>query len=603
MCTVTFIPTAEGFYLTSNRDESAARSLALPPRVYTGESAELIYPKDPDAGGSWIALKDKGEAAVLLNGAFVRHMRKPPYRKSRGLVFLEIMEASQPYDRFCEIGLDGIEPFTLVLFAGSRLWECRWDGSRKYVSDLDASTSHIWSSSTLYDHPVAKNRRQWFEKWLEANSRPSHDRVLDFHRSAGNGDIRNDLVINRDDRMRTVSVTSIIMTKDNARMTYNDLRSGSNMVRAFGQRTVAPKRAAFRNVAPWRAKALWWLKACRIRLTHWEYWPTHVVYGPLYFYWLWLSLKARSLFFFSAANPRIEYAGFTHERKSNIQALIPRCYYPRTHFCKAGTNSGELRRALEKMGFGFPLFAKPDIGERGRQVRLLHSSRDLDVYCNNSKVDFLVQQFIAYEQEAGIFYIRIPGEAHGRISGIVGKEFLTVTGDGRSSIRALLKRTDRFFLQLPALTKIYGDFLDTILSEGARYTLVPYGNHCRGAKFIDLSGKITTELTNAIDHVCRQIPGFYYGRLDIKFTSWEDLARGKNFSIIELNGAGSEPTHIYDPSHSLFFAWKEIIRHWRLLYSISRLNAKKKNIPMMRAAEGLKMLKDHARHLKLMEQI
>jgi len=107
----------------------------------------------------------------------------------------------------------------------------------------------------------------------------------------------------------------------------------------------------------------------------------------------------------------------------------------------------------------------------------------------------------------------------------------------------------------------------------------------------------------SIDAVCRQIAGFYYGRLDIKFTSWEDLSQGKNFSIIELNGAGSEPTHIYDPAHSLFFAWKEIIRHWRLLYKISLLNAKNKKILLMTTAEGMKMLRDHARYLKLMERI
>lgn len=588
MCTVTFIPTSEGFYLTSNRDESVARSLALPPQVYAGEGTGLIYPKDPDAGGSWIALKDKGDAAVLLNGALVRHMRKPSYRKSRGLVFLEIVKASQPYVHFREMDLGGIEPFTLVLFARGRLLECRWDGSGKHMSTLDASRSHIWSSATLYDHSVAKERRQWFEERVRTNGCLSHEKVLDIH---------NELVINRDNKMRTVSVTSIIMEKDSARMTYNDLQAGSSMVRTFGQKTFASQLTDLRNTSSWRMKAFW------TRLTHWEYWPTHVVYGPLYFYWLWLSLKARSLFFFSAANPNIEYAGFTHERKSNIQALIPERYYPRTHLCKAGTDSGELRRTLKKMGFDLPLIAKPDIGERGRQVQLLHSAMQLEVYCNMSKVDFLVQEFIDHKYEAGIFYVRIPGEEHGRISGIVGKEFLAVTGDGRSSIRTLLKRTDRSLLQLPALARSYGDFLDTVLPDGMSHTLVPYGNHCRGAKFIDLSYKITDELTKTIDHVCSQIPGFHYGRLDIKFASWEDLAQGKNFSIIELNGAGSEPTHIYDPSHSIVFAWKEIIRHWRLLYRISRLNAEKRQIPMMRMAEGLKMLKDHARHLKLMEQL
>lgn len=596
MCTVTFIPTSEGIYLTSNRDENKNRSPALPPQVYTGDGSELIYPKDQDAGGSWIALKDKGDAAVLLNGAYVKHIHRPPYRKSRGLVFLEIIEARDPLERFRGMELEGIEPFTLVLYSGRRLWDCRWDGFRKYILALAAAKPHIWSSATLYNGSVAKERRQWFEKWLQTNHSFSYEKVLDFHHSAGNGDIRNDLVMNRDNKMLTVSVTSILIEKDNYRMIYNDLKTG-RMVKIFKAWTATSKKETFPDRLFWSVKAFW------TRLTNWEYWPTHVVYGPIYPYWFWLSLKARSFFFFSAANPQIEYSGFTHERKSEISALIPPKYYPRTHLCKAGTNSTVLSEQLGYRGFSFPLIAKPDIGERGIQVKLLQSAEELAAYCCKSRVDFLVQEFIPYEQEAGIFYTRIPGETNGRISGIVGKEFLAVTGDGYSSIETLLKQTDRFLLQLPALRNSYGDFLDTILPERVRYTLVPYGNHCRGAKFIDLGDKITPDLTRAIDTVCRQIPGFHYGRLDIKFTNWEDLSQGKNFSIIELNGAGSEPTHIYDPSHSLFFAWKEIIRHWRLLYKISLLNASNEKIPLMRTADGVKMLREHTRYLKLVEQI
>ena len=112
------------------------------------------------------------------------------------------------------------------------------------------------------------------------------------------------------------------------------------------------------------------------------------------------------------------------------------------------------------------------------------------------------------------------------------------------------------------------DAWDRFLSEGEEYILSPYGNHARGAMFLDDSHLADEQLREVMDQVCRQIPGFYFGRLDIRFKSWEDLKAGRHFSIIEVNGAGSEPTHIYDPSHSLFFAWKEIIRHWVLLYKI-----------------------------------
>lgn len=130
-------------------------------------------------------------------------------------------------------------------------------------------------------------------------------------------------------------------------------------------------------------------------------------------------------------------------------------------------------------------------------------------------------------------------------------------------------------------------------------TLVPYGNHARGAKFIDLSHLITDELTEAIDGICRQIPGFNFGRLDVMYNTWDELSRGENLSIIELNGAGSEPTHIYDPKHSIFFAWYEIIRHWKLLYRVSKLNKQQKSINYMTYKQGITMLKNNTEYLKL----
>ena len=124
------------------------------------------------------------------------------------------------------------------------------------------------------------------------------------------------------------------------------------------------------------------------------------------------------------------------------------------------------------------------------------------------------------------------------------------------------------------LERMHGDFLHTILPAGENRIISPYGNHARGSLFLDDTHLIDEELSETIDNICQQIPGFYFGRLDIRYDNWEDLKKGKNFSIIEVNGAGSEPTHIYDPSHSLFFAWKEIIRHWIILWRISRMNHK-----------------------------
>ena len=130
-------------------------------------------------------------------------------------------------------------------------------------------------------------------------------------------------------------------------------------------------------------------------------------------------------------------------------------------------------------------------------------------------------------------------------------------------------------LQWEQIKATFPDKLDSVLAKGEEMVLVPYGNHCRGSKFTDETFRATGNLSETLVRICSSIPEFYYGRLDIKFKSWEALEQGKDFSIIELNGSGSEPTHIYDPGHSLFWAWKEIIKHWKTLYAISKANNKK----------------------------
>jgi hypothetical protein len=235
---------------------------------------------------------------------------------------------------------------------------------------------------------------------------------------------------------------------------------------------------------------------------------------------------------------------------------------------------------------------------KGHAVKKLYNEEDLITYVNHSKVDFLIQEFIPYEKEAGIFYYRIPGENFGQLSGIVEKEFLKVKGDGVSTIEELLKKDKRHILQLPVLKKTYKAEFNSVLPENKEQVLVPYGNHVRGAKFIDTSYLIDEELTQTIDNICRNIKGFYYGRLDIRYNTWEELKKGEKFSIIEINGAGSEPTHIYDPEHSIFFAWKEIIRHWNILYKISKINHRLNQQPYMSTKAGINMLLENQRYVK-----
>lgn len=336
-----------------------------------------------------------------------------------------------------------------------------------------------------------------------------------------------------------------------------------------------------------------------IKLFHWEYWPFHVVYAPIYIYWFWLCLRARSFFFFNTSNPSIINGGFLMESKKAIYDITPEAYYPATLFFKPETTNDEILHAIQKRQLKFPLVGKPDIGMQGLSVKKLETETDVIEYARSSKVNFLIQEFVSYKNEVGIFYYRYPNEKKGHISGIVSKEFLSVTGDGVSTVIELLKRDKRYVLQLPVLKKTHGDKLQEVPKDDEELILVPYGNHVRGAKFVDASHLIDERLTESIDAVCRQVSGFYYGRMDVRYNTWEELREGKSFSIIELNGAGSEPTHIYDPKHSIFFAWKEIIRHLNILWKISRMNHKQLRKPYMEIKAGLQMLRDNKQYVKL----
>jgi hypothetical protein len=315
----------------------------------------------------------------------------------------------------------------------------------------------------------------------------------------------------------------------------------------------------------------WW-KHFIIRLSHWEYWNSTLVYFPLYLHWLYYSIRARSFYFLTSANPSIHNGGFIMESKLDVYHLIPQKYYPTTLYVTPDSSLSSTLKNMKEMHLSFPVIAKPDYGERGLAVKKINNELELVTYLTYMQVPFLLQEYISYENEVGIFYYRIPGEDVGHISGIVNKLPVAIVGDGVHTVTQLVSKVDRYILQWKQIVHVHADKLDTILPKGQRLVLIPYGNHARGSLFINESKKITPQLVNTIHRICRQIPDFYYGRIDIRFDSWELLEQGKNFSIIELNGSGSEPTHIYDPSQSIFYAWKEILKHWKILYKISSIN-------------------------------
>lgn len=285
------------------------------------------------------------------------------------------------------------------------------------------------------------------------------------------------------------------------------------------------------------------------------------------------------------------------ESKKAIYNLIPQDYYPKTELIKEQTAINEILKTIENSGIKYPFIAKPDIGLRGSAVKKIHNLEELQLYNDKANFDYLVQDLIPFENEVGVFYVRYPNEKSGRITGIVSKEFLIITGDGVSTTEELIKQNPRYELQLKTLKLEYGAQLLNVLPKGEKLNLVPYGNHARGAKFIDGSHWISPKLTKTINEMCLQIPGFYFGRLDVMYNNWEEFERGENFAVVELNGAASEPTHIYDPKNSLFFAWRELAKHITYMYEISVQNHKN-GVPYLVHKEGMKEYRLHLEQSK-----
>ncbi len=222
MCTVSFIPKGKTYIITSNRDEHNSRPISFAPAKKVINGHALIYPKDPQAGGTWFAINENGAVGVLLNGAFAKHISTGNYRISRGLIVLDIVSQEQPCSYLNSINLDNIEPFTFILFQNNQLLELRWDGNKKHIQKLDVLKSYIWSSPTLYTKEVIKQRENLFQEFLEKNTEKETADILNFH-SNNYGDAENGFVMKRTSGLKTFSITQAIVTKDEITMGHLDI--------------------------------------------------------------------------------------------------------------------------------------------------------------------------------------------------------------------------------------------------------------------------------------------------------------------------------------------------------------------------------------------
>jgi hypothetical protein len=329
-----------------------------------------------------------------------------------------------------------------------------------------------------------------------------------------------------------------------------------------------------------------------IRLKSWEYWPFGILQLPVIIYFCWLSIRARSFVFFSASNPGILMGGMFGESKYDVLRTIPLQYVPTTVLANSDNSSGNILALMEEHGLSFPVICKPDLGERGFMVKRIDGLQALEQYRLSMKHSFLVQELVDLPLEFGVFYRRLPHEKEGRVTSVVMKEMLTVTGDGISTLQKLVFCKERARLQWLTLKNRYASRWNTIIPEGEIVELVSIGNHCLGTKFLDGGYLINARLSQTFDTISQSIDGFYFGRFDLRCASVDDLYQGK-VRILELNGCGAEPAHIYHPGFSFFKAISILVDHWRNIFLISRENAKRgvRYVPLREAVIHYKKFK------------
>jgi membrane protein DedA with SNARE-associated domain len=314
------------------------------------------------------------------------------------------------------------------------------------------------------------------------------------------------------------------------------------------------------------------------RWVRWEFWPAWLFYIPVGVYYAWLGIRYRSLGVPTSANPGIATGGFVGESKLEILDQLRRScpQFTADTFLIEGQTTSErllnLHRLCRQHGITLPFILKPDVGQRGKGVRLIRSLRAALEYLETVDAPVIIQRYVAGPREAGVFYYRFPDASRGHIFAITEKIFPTITGDGIHTVEELIRGDDRAALMARTYLRRFASRRDEILARGEMLKLVETGNHAQGCIFRDGMHLHTEALGRVIDEISKRLTGFFIGRYDIRYENDEDLKQGRNFQIVELNGATSEATSIYDARNSLFSAYRTLFRQWRLVFAIGATN-------------------------------
>lgn len=320
------------------------------------------------------------------------------------------------------------------------------------------------------------------------------------------------------------------------------------------------------------------LASRRARLFRWEFWPAWIIYAPIVPWIAWLSIRHRGFGTIAAANPAIPGGGFVGESKHRILSLLPAgavLPFAPIEPGRPESRLAALGRIMREKGWTFPLILKPDAGQRGAGVRLVHCPGQAAGYFRAIIGPVLAQVYHPGPREAGVFWYRLPEESRGRIFSITDKVFPEVTGDGRSSLENLIRHHPRYRMQQRVFLARHAARLAWIPGAGERVRLAVAGNHAQGTLFRDGSRLLTPELERAFDDLMAGVEGIHFGRFDVRYADEGAFLRGEDLAIVELNGATSESTDIYDPDNRLTSAWTTLFRQWALLFRIGSANRRR----------------------------
>ena len=336
-------------------------------------------------------------------------------------------------------------------------------------------------------------------------------------------------------------------------------------------------------------------------LTHWEVWhwfAKYIIIGPA---WVWLCIKAKSLWFFTPSNPGISFGGFLGETKKEIYEQLPVGSFPNSVFIQPHQTFAEVEQGIALHGLTYPVAVKPDVGMMGYMFRKIESRDELRQYHAVMPVEYIVQEFSNYPVEVSVFYYRLPGESKGKITGFVRKDCMHVTGDGKSTLQELILRYPRAQFRQRELFGKHAGNLHDIIKPGENYILSDALNLSRGGNLVSLEHENDEQLLKIFDDLSHYTKSFYYGRYDIKCRSVEHLKQGRDFTILEFNGCGGEAHHVYS-GYSFFRACRVLIQHWVILYQVSQRNISNGILPW-KYRDGAEFLAKARKHFDGLKQL